>query len=307
MTEPKTLSLSEAAASLLAPAPEPKAEEEPKVAPDPEEPDEVPEPPSEVEEESDDDPAEEDVPDEVEPFYEVTVDGESHKLKLKDLIDGYRRGHNYETKAEKLREEREAAQRELAAVTQKRTEYDQRLAALEVVLTQDDPDLELLLEKDPGRYLRIKAEREKALRKVQAERQKVAAEHQQHIAVEFKKHVEAEKQKMLSAIPEWRDDKRRGEEQPKITAFAKSVGFSDAELQGLTDHRAVVVLRDAWLYRQGKSLKEKQAVKAPKTVPPGKPPTRAETTGREVEKKVNRLRQTGKIEDAVSVLLARNK
>lgn len=314
MTDTKTLTVSDGVASLLAVQnPEPKAEDQEKPqdtqAPDPDETEED-EAPAEVEDPDADpegeDPTEEDVPDEVEPFYEVTVDGEPKKLKLKDLIDGYRRGHNYETKAEKLREERQAAERERAEVTQRRTEYDQRLSALEAILSQEDPDLKHLKESNPTRYLIVKQEREEALKKVQAERTKVATEHQAQMRAEMLRHVEAEKQKLLEAVPAWRDEKRAKAEQPKVTAFAKSIGFTDQELAGLTDHRAVVVLRDAWLYRQGRDLKGKQAPpKAAKPLQAGKPQTKEDRTGRERDRALERLKREGSVSAGVAALLAR--
>ncbi|MFA6134723.1 MAG: hypothetical protein WC869_11975 [Phycisphaerae bacterium] len=313
MTETKTLTVADGVASLLAVQnPESKTEDQEELqdtqateTDDPEEeetPEEVEDPDADPEGE---DPTEEDVPDEVEPFYEVTVDGEAKKLKLKDLIDGYRRGHNYETKAEKLREERQATERERAEVTQRRTEYDQRLSALEAILSQEDPDLKTLKERDPTRYLIVKQEREEALKKVQDERQRVATEYRSQMHAEMLKHVAAEKQKLLEAVPAWRDEKRAKAEQPKVTAFAKSIGFTDQELAGLTDHRAVVVLRDAWLYRQGRDLKGKQTQKASKQLPAGKPQTKEDRTGRERDRALERLKREGSVSAGVAALLAR--
>ncbi len=135
--------------------------------------------------------------------------------------------------------------------------------------------------------------------------QRVATEHQSQMRAEMLRHLEAEKQKLLAAVPAWRDDKRAKSEQAAITTYAKGLGFTDQELAGLTDHRAVLALRKAWLYDQGKGLKGKQTPKATKQVPAGKPPTKAESTGRERDRALERLKREGSVSAGVAALLAR--
>lgn len=304
----KTLTPEQAVASLLASEAQP---EKPEEVEEPEEQEETPETEEETPDgESETDPEEGDEPEEpeeAEPFYAVNVDGQELKVPLKDLITGYKRGHNYEQKAEKLREERQAAERERAEIGQRRQEYDQRLSALEAILSQEDPDLKELKDKDPARYLIVRQEREDALRKVTAERGRLAEQQQREQQDAMRRHIAAETQKLEAAIPAWQDPKRKVSEQQAITAYAKGLGYTNEMLAGLVNARDLLVLRKAWLFDQGKGLKGKQAPKGTKTIPAGKPQTKAELTGRTEQKALNRLRQTGRTEDAVSVLLARNR
>ena len=176
---------------------------------------------------------------------------------------------------------------------------------MEQALSSEDPDLQELKKADPSRYLIIKSEREEALKKVQEERRKVAAEQQQHEQALIRQRIETERAKLYALLPSWRDPKKAAAEQKEITAYAKSLGFNDQELMGLTDSRAVIALRKAWLYDKGRSLKDKKKAEAPKTVPAGRPATKAETAGRDRDKAMARLKKTGSMDDAVRVLLAR--
>lgn len=313
MTE--SISVREGAAMLLGnsqPAPEAPAEEKKKPA-EMEAPETETEEPGGAEPEdtgdegddaedtaSDDEPAEE-------PEYEVDLDGEPRKVRFKELVDGWRRGQHYETKAERLRAKEQAVEQELAAATKSRTEYGQQLSALMQVLQAEDADLQKLKATDPTRYLLLKTEREEALKKVEAERQKVNAEQRQHELAAMRQRVETERAKLLAQLPTWRDPGKAKAEQEEITKYAKGLGFQDHELAGLTDSRAVIALRKAWLYDKGLQLKKNKASGPAKSVPAGKPITKAETAGRTVEKARAQLQKSGRVEDAVRLLLAKGK
>ena len=52
----------------------------------------------------------------------------------------------------------------------------------------------------------------------------------------------AEQTKLLTARPEWRDNQKLAEAMRTIGAAGRKLGFTDAELQSITDHRHVLVL-----------------------------------------------------------------
>jgi hypothetical protein len=51
---------------------------------------------------------------------------------------------------------------------------------------------------------------------------------------------------LLEKRPSWKDEKVRAEEQQRVTNYAKSLGFTDADLS-ITDHRLILALLDAEL------------------------------------------------------------
>ena len=307
MTE--SISVREGAERLLAPSPSPEAtEDKQQPTPEPVETETEDTGGAEPEEVETGDDAEDTAPDDTsEPEFEVDLDGENRKVRLKELVDGWRRGQHYETKAERLRTKEAAVERELAEATKARTEYGQQLSALMQVLQAEDADILKLKATDPTRYLLLKNEREEALRKVQAEQQRVTEEQQRHMHAAQRQHIETEKAKLLALIPAWRDPAKAKTEQGEITTYAKGLGFTDQELMGLSDSRAVIALRKAWLYDKGLQLKKNKANPPARPVPAGKPQTKAETTGRDVDKARAQLQKSGRVEDAVKLLLARGK
>ena len=58
-----------------------------------------------------------------------------------------------------------------------------------------------------------------------------------------------EREKMLEARPEWRDPVKFEADRKVMSSYAKALGFNDAELSSLADHRYMQVLHDAAQFR----------------------------------------------------------
>jgi len=58
-----------------------------------------------------------------------------------------------------------------------------------------------------------------------------------------------EREKMLEARPEWRDAAKFDSDRKSMSSYAKNLGFTDAELSAIADHRYMQVLHDAASYR----------------------------------------------------------
>jgi hypothetical protein len=115
-------------------------------------------------------------------------------------------------------------------------------------------------------------------------------------------HLMTEKGLMLEKIPEWADGDLQANEQRKLLEFGKAIGFSDDELNGIYDSRAVVVLRDAMRYNQ---LTNGDKIKAAKSkigsVKGGNQETSRRVRSRQVKSKREQLRRTGKVDDAAAL------
>jgi len=75
----------------------------------------------------------------------------------------------------------------------------------------------------------------------------------------LREHLVAEHAKTVEAIPEWSNPDVMAEEKAAMRNYATVRGWTEADLAGVTDHRTVVTLRDAWLHHKALS-----APKAPK-------------------------------------------
>jgi hypothetical protein len=111
-----------------------------------------------------------------------------------------------------------------------------------------------------------------------------------------------ETQRLVEAIPEWKDNKRAVEERNKLVETAKKVGFSDEELGQILDHRALVVLRKAALYDDLMSKKSQikpNPASGPKLAKPGSATTKPSKKS-EAQLAQERLAKTGSMRDAAA-------
>ena len=275
---------------------------------------EQPEPQSEEQElavsESESEEVQEEAQEEEQRFV-VKAAGEEREVTLQELIEGYQKGTDYHKKTNALAEQRKAVEAEKAAVEQAkqaRDAYAERLKVMDQFLSQQmqGEDIESLKETDPIAYAVKVAEmtrQEKQLQQLRAEQQRIAREQQAEQEVQMERRIAEEAQKVASAIPDYADPKKGEKVRSDLRAFAKSIGYSDAELASATDSRAVVTL---WMAAQYQKLQQskpgvtKKVTEAPKLLKPGT------ATGKTIQSEAAkqdfaRLRKTGSRQDAARV------
>jgi hypothetical protein len=241
----------------------------------------------------------------------VKAAGEEREVTLQELIEGYQKGTDYHKKTNALAEQRKAVEAEKAAVEQAkqaRDAYAQRLQVMDQFLSQQmqGEDIESLKETDPIAYAVKVAEmtrQEKQLQQLRAEQQRIAREQQAEQEVHMERRIAEEAQKVAVAIPDYADPNKGEKVRSDLRAFAKSIGYSDAELASATDSRAVVTL---WMAAQYQKLQQskpgvtKKVTEAPKLLKPGT------ATGKTIQSEAAkqdfaRLKKTGSRQDAARV------
>jgi len=275
---------------------------------------EQPEPQSEEQEiavsESESEEVQEEAQEEEQRFV-VKAAGEEREVTLQELIEGYQKGTDYHKKTNALAEQRKAVEAEKAAVEQAkqaRDAYAERLKVMDQFLSQQmqGEDIESLKETDPIAYAVKVAEmtrQEKQLQQLRTEQQRIAREQQAEQEVHMERRIAEEAQKVASAIPDYADPKKGEKVRSDLRAFAKSIGYSDAELASATDSRAVVTL---WMAAQYQKLQQskpgvtKKVTEAPKLLKPGT------ATGKTIQSEAAkqdfaRLKKTGSRQDAARV------
>jgi hypothetical protein len=105
----------------------------------------------------------------------------------------------------------------------------------------------------------VKQMREEAEKKVQEDTLKARQE-----------RMVVEQEKLLEAIPAWKDEKVKAADVKDMVAFAQKHGWTQQDLAGFEDHRAFVVLHKAMLFDKGQA-KKADAVKRIETVRTTKP------------------------------------
>jgi len=255
--------------------------------------------------------AEEEVAQEPQRF-KVKVDNEEIEVTLEELQQGYSRTKDYTKKTQALAETRKAVEAEKARIEeakQLRDTYAQRLQVIEQMLNQnpDNENLAELKESDPiGYAIKVaeRAEREKQLQAVQAEKQRIAQQQQSEQQEQLKNHLASEAQKLKEWIPEFRDEAKADLARKEIRTYAKSIGFTDEELASVYDARAVQTLYKAMQYEKlmkGKTVATKKVTEAPKTLKAGAAQPQGTSEQEAIKKQFQKLRQTGKKQDAAKL------
>jgi hypothetical protein len=244
--------------------------------------------------------------------FKVKVDNEEIEVTLEELQQGYSRTKDYTKKTQALAETRKAVEAEKSKIEeakQLRDQYAQRLEVIEKVLGQqatDDVNLAELKENDPiGYAIKVaeRAEQEKQLQAVRAEKQRIAQQQESERQQSLQTHLQQEAVKLKEMIPEFRDEAKAEIARKDIRTYAKSVGFSDEELSQVYDSRAVKTLYNAMMYEKlmkGKSVATKKVQDAPKVLKAGNG-GQANAEDNATKKQMQRLKQTGKKSDAAKL------
>ncbi len=174
------------------------------------------------------------------PRYRVKVDNEEMEVTLDELLKGYSRTSDYTKKTQTLAEQRKAIEADRVRIEEAaklRDQYSQRLQIIEQMLAaQPEENLAELKETDPiGYTMKVaeKLERDKQLEAIRNERQQLAARQQSEYQEQLKNHLASEAEKLKAAIPEMGDEVKGEVVRKEIRDFARSIGWSDQELEQL--------------------------------------------------------------------------
>jgi hypothetical protein len=260
---------------------------------------------SEVDEFDEDGDAEIEVEPEVQTFT-VRVNGEEIEVPLEELQKGYSRQSDYTLKTQQLAEQRRQAEAELSALNAERQQYANVLAGLQQQLesTTAEPDWEALRAADPSAYAvewAAHQQRKEQLDAINQEQSRLHQIRQQQLVEQQQAHLQTEQAQLLDAIPEWRDETVARDEKLALVDYGRSIGFTDAELNNVTDHRSVLALRNAMRYDQLQSkAKSVKPVDQKPTLKPGSA-NRVPRRRTELQKAQTRLKKQGTTSAAAAV------
>lgn len=254
-------------------------------------------------EESDDD----------EPVYRVKMAGEEREITQSELIKLAQQGADYTKKSQQVAEERKRLEAESAIIAEarkERMEYAQRLQALQQYLEQNaskGDDLEYLKENDPIGYAVKVAEltqQEKQLSAVKAEQERLAMMQQAEQTQQQKAYIAQQAQLVSQLIPEYADAQKGESLRKELRAYAKSIGYTDEEVNSVYDARTVKALYDAMQYARLQKAKPevtKKVSQAPKALKSGNSKSNKQSNSEQLKRDRNQLRTTGKVKDAARI------
>lgn len=214
----------------------------------------------------------------------VKVDGKEEPIPLAEVVKGYQLAQASYNRMNEVAQERTAFTAEQTQVRQALGVQIQRAEAI-LKLAHDTlmgdfapytPQvLAQLRAENPGEYAAVQQSFQarqgaiaQALQQIDAARKEQA----QGAETQRRASLAGEQAKLLKAIPEWRDPAKAAADTTAMRAYGTKLGFTDAELSGIYDHRYMQVLRDAALYAQlqaSQSATVRRVRTAPRMVKPG--------------------------------------
>lgn len=239
----------------------------------------------------------------------VKVDGKEIEVPKEELIRGYQREADYTRKTQKLAEERKFVESEFQQVRAEREYTSQLIGQLQQKLQEyepPEPDWNRLEVEDPTEYARqwtSHQRRQQQKYAIQAEELRIAqlqnADAQKHIHAT----LAAETARLKEKIPEWNSPEKAKAEGKALLEYGQILGFSEQELNTITDSRALLALHKAWKYDQMMSKRpefQAKIKKAPRMVTPGSAGN-VSSKSSDLNNAKKRLAQTGSVRDAASL------
>lgn len=247
------------------------------------------------------------------------VDGQEGRAKLKDLHKSYQLEGHLNKQNMEVAEQRKALQAKMAEAEQAAQQRFQAADDL-IQIAQNQLngeytaiDWNQLRATDSGEYAakfadfqQRQAVLNQAYQRIQTERERNARQNQEAM----QQRLAEESTRLLEAIPEWKNAETAKKERDALREFGRARGYTDAELANIADHRAVSVLRDAYLYRQLMNKKadvEKKVKAAPKLAKPGQPPSKQERQEADQKKLRQTIKKSGGKQGVTEWLLANGK
>ena len=252
-----------------------------------------------------------------EELYKIKVGDQELEVTLDELKNGYSRQQDYTRKTKKLSEDRtqvDDLQKSLTRQNEeakiRRDQYEKQLEVLSQHLktTENTVDLDRLYQEDPAEYVRQKAEidrRKEMMEATRQEQQRVLAEKQKEHEKTYNAYLEKERKLLAEKLPIYGDKDKGPTFVKNLTDYAKSIGYTDQEISMLVDHRAVLMLANAYRYNKlrNSKVKDKKVVKTPRVVSSSSPKVQDDNDNvKRIRSKKASLKKTGSVKDAVSVL-----
>lgn len=225
------------------------------------------------------------------------------EVTLAELRNGYLRQADYTRKTTQVAETR----RTLDDQSQRLTQATERFAAFIQSQVPPPPDPQLLYSDPNAHYQQLRIH-EAAMAQVRQllEMGGAAKEVSKTInQADERERLSAENAKLAERFPQTAKPETRAKFFESATGAARDLGFSEAELANVTDHRMFALAHYARLGMEAEKAKATAAKKVA-NVPPVTPPKKAALSGdaqvvRKNQEAMRRLSRSGSIADAMAV------
>jgi hypothetical protein len=247
---------------------------------------------------------------EAEPVFTIKINGKTEQVPQSELLRGYQRHRDYTQKTMAFAEYQRAFAEHEQAVRVERAQYAELIPALMQriqTLTEPNIDWDRLYNENPHAYVREFAKQQERQAQQQAaavEMQRVQQISEQEARQERAHLLRRERELVGELVPAWRDEAAWTKAKTQAREYAVDLGYTDADIRTVTDHRAVMILWQAAQYaamaKRGRALPSPAPVPQAAPPSPGPHPLRRRVT--EHTRAKQRLAQSHSIHDAAAVI-----
>ena len=247
--------------------------------------------------------------------FKVRVDGQDLEVTQAELLAGYSRQGDYSKKTAELSQQRQQVEQAAQQIQAERQHYQNQLAQAAQALggrlqEAQQTDWQALLNNDPQEYLKQRHVLEQTQAAFQNARQ--AQQHAAHQAQQEQNHashqrLQSEHQALLDKLPDWKDADKAKAGHAQVRDYLTANGFQASEVDGIADHRAVLLAHKAMLFDalQAKAVGSAQKVAnlpPPRVLRPGGSDGTSAADGR--TRAMKALGRSGSTDAAADVLMA---
>jgi hypothetical protein len=242
-------------------------------------------------------------------LFTVKVDGKEQRVSLEELQRGYSGQQYIQQGMQEVAEARKQVQTFAQSMQQQQQQLDSLVQAAQqgafVPPTPPDP---ALLQNDPLVYMQQKAifeEQAAAYQQHLHAHQQLTYQQQQQQEQERAAFLSEQREQLFQAIPELADSEKSPQLQAKMANVAmEKYGFTMDEVREIEDSRYARALHDLVRLHELLGQNGKAAQKAQKARPVAKAGAKTDQKRGKARKQRDRLRQTGSLDDAMSLMIA---
>ena len=243
------------------------------------------------------------------------IDGVETKVPLEQVLKSYQLEGHVNNKSIELSNQRQQFEQERQAFRsafQQQFQHNQSLGNLAMQMLNHDyqkVDWNGLRQSNPAEYAALQAEfqqRQQGIQGYLGQMQQQAALAEQGRQQALQQSLAAENDRLMNARPEWRDSKSFSKDREQMTQYARNLGFNEAELSQIFDHRYMLILHDAARY-QALQANAPQVLKQVRQAPAvAKPGSRTDVNPQEARRQqaVERFNRNPRDVDAQAALFS---
>lgn len=251
----------------------------------------------------------------------VKVDGSESEATLSDLVKSYQIQGAAEHRLEEAKTKAKAMTQELADKSESLNAQFATVAELitnaEKVLTKDFEGIDWkgLRQKDPAEFAALQRDFERRERDIQSIKESASAQYQQHnarqseeAAASQQEYLRQEADKLVQALPEWKDVEKAKAEKAQLAEYLINQGFTKDDVMAASDHRLIVLARKAMMFDSTAAKSNaalKKVAKVAKVIKPGTTKSAEQINNQKLERLRLKSIETGSLDDAFAYQQAR--